>query len=101
MEGGNAGDSSLDGKRASDITLEQMVQVPETLLTSLMTTVEQLKQTVDQIQRDNVAISSELQALRAKENRLPGFFRFPTLPAEIRQMIVSRILFVSSPLFCN
>lgn len=79
------------------ILSQEMVQVPAELLASLIATVEQLKETVrklthdvDQLQRINVFTTAKLQALEARENNMPGFFRFPLLPVEIRQMIVSR-----------
>lgn len=89
MECNNEKDSSSVGMNNPFQTL---VQIPAEFFATLMTTVKELKQTVDQVQRDNVVLSSEVRGLRASVNKMPGFLRFPALPAEIRGMIVSTLL---------
>lgn len=96
MEGDNARDADRNRERASNATSNEMIQISTELLTSLMATIEQLKQSLDQVQGHNVVILSEFKALRVVANRLPGFFRFPLLPPEIRQMIVSRRFLILS-----
>lgn len=64
-----------------------MVQVPADVLTTLMASVEQLKHAVEQVQRDNASMARELRMLRERENSGSSFSRFPTLQAEVREII--------------
>lgn len=64
-----------------------MVQVPADILANLMASVEQLRNTIEQVQRDNASMAHEIRLLRARENIGPSFPQFPTLPAEIREII--------------
>lgn len=60
-------------------------QVTEELLSSLLKSVEQLKQDVSRLNAENVSMRSELQLLRHHNNST--FYGFHRLPNEIRHLI--------------
>ncbi|KAE8440817.1 hypothetical protein EG329_006549 [Mollisiaceae sp. DMI_Dod_QoI] len=70
---------------ASDSKSHPTVQVPAELFSSLLTSVEQLKQAVSRLQTENALMACDIRILR--EHNGAKFYLFPELPTEIRHMI--------------